>query len=135
MCESAGRQLLDRLRLGRAPKPERPLDVSLWRTTHVECSQGHPCALSGERVTEVCVESKRASKSFRYRAKTTWSSARLCLLSAAEKPDIIVGSPPEFKGERSIWAPEELLVGSVNTCMMLTFLSLAQSAGPDPGRI
>jgi organic hydroperoxide reductase OsmC/OhrA len=43
------------------------------------------------------------------------------------KPDIVVGSPPEFKGEPDIWAPEELLVGSLNTCMMLTFLTLAQA--------
>jgi organic hydroperoxide reductase OsmC/OhrA len=54
------------------------------------------------------------------------------LLSAAEKPTITVGSPPEFKGEPNIWAPEELLVGSVNTCMMLTFLSLAQVRGLTP---
>jgi organic hydroperoxide reductase OsmC/OhrA len=78
------------------------------------------------------VETKRASKSFRYRAKTTWSSARRGLLSAADKPPIIVGSPPEFKGEPNIWAPEELLIGSVNTCMMLTFLSLAQARGLPP---
>jgi organic hydroperoxide reductase OsmC/OhrA len=26
-----------------------------------------------------------------------------------------------------VWAPEELLVGSVNTCLMLTFLTLAQA--------
>jgi organic hydroperoxide reductase OsmC/OhrA len=78
------------------------------------------------------VETKRASKSFRYQAKTTWSSARRGLLSAAEKPTIVVGSPPEFKGEPNIWAPEELLVGSVNTCMMLTFLSLAQARGLTP---
>jgi organic hydroperoxide reductase OsmC/OhrA len=72
---------------------------------------------------------KRAYKSFRYRAKTTWKSARRGVLSAAEKPNIAVGSPPEFKGEPDIWAPEELLVGSLNTCMMLTFLTLAQTQG------
>jgi organic hydroperoxide reductase OsmC/OhrA len=54
------------------------------------------------------------------------------LLSAAGRPTIIVGSPPEFKGEPNIWAAEELLVGSVNTCMMLTFLSLAQARGLTP---
>jgi hypothetical protein len=53
-------------------------------------------------------------------------------LSASGKPNIVVGSPPEFKGEPDIWAPEELLVGSVNTCMMLTFLSLAQAKGLTP---
>jgi organic hydroperoxide reductase OsmC/OhrA len=78
------------------------------------------------------VETRKASKSFRYRAKTNWSSARRGLLSAAEKPTIVVGSPPEFKGEPNIWAPEELLVGSVNTCMMLTFLTLAQTRGLAP---
>ena len=69
---------------------------------------------------------KTTYKSFHYKAKTTWSSARRGMLSAAGKPNIVVGSPPEFKGEPDVWAPEELLVGSLNTCMMLTFLTLAQ---------
>jgi organic hydroperoxide reductase OsmC/OhrA len=75
---------------------------------------------------------KRAPKLFHYKAKTTWSSARRGMLSAAGRPNIIVGSPPEFKGEPDIWAPEELLVGSLNTCMMLTFLTLAQAQGLTP---
>ena len=54
------------------------------------------------------------------------------MLSAAGRPNIVVGSPPEFKGEADIWAPEELLVGSLNTCMMLTFLTLAQAQGVTP---
>jgi organic hydroperoxide reductase OsmC/OhrA len=54
------------------------------------------------------------------------------MLSAAGKPNIVVGSPPEFKGEPDVWAPEELLVGSLNTCMMLTFLTLAQHQGLTP---
>jgi organic hydroperoxide reductase OsmC/OhrA len=78
---------------------------------------------------EVFVEPKRAHKSFHFRAKTTWSSARRAVLSAAGKPNIVVGSPPEFKGEPDIWAPEELLVASLNTCTMLTFLTLAQARG------
>jgi organic hydroperoxide reductase OsmC/OhrA len=71
-------------------------------------------------------------KSFRYKVKTTWSSARRGMLSAAGKADIIVGSPPEFKGEPGNWSPEELLVGSLNTCIMLTFLTLAQARGLTP---
>jgi organic hydroperoxide reductase OsmC/OhrA len=78
------------------------------------------------------VEQKRAYKSFHYQAKTTWSSARRGVLSAAARPDIIVGSPPEFKGSPDNWAPEELLVGSLNTCVMLTFLTLAQNHGLTP---
>lgn len=70
-----------------------------------------------------------AHKTFRFKTKTTWSSARRGVLSAAGKPDIIVGSPPEFKGAPDVWAPEELLISSVNTCIMLTFISLAQVRG------
>jgi organic hydroperoxide reductase OsmC/OhrA len=77
------------------------------------------------------LDSKRY-KSFRYKARTTLDSARRGTLSAAGKPSIAVGSPPEFKGAPDIWAPEELLVGSVNTCMMLTFLALAHAKGLAP---
>lgn len=78
------------------------------------------------------METKRAYKSFRYKANTAWSSARRGTLSASGKPNISVGSPPEFKGAPDIWAPEELMVGSVNTCMMLTFLALAHAKGLTP---
>jgi organic hydroperoxide reductase OsmC/OhrA len=71
-------------------------------------------------------------KSFRYKAKTAWTSGRRGLLSAVGKANIAVGSPPEFKGEPDVWTPEELLVGSLNTCMMLTFLTLAQARGLTP---
>ena len=80
------------------------------------------------------MDTRRAFKSFRYKAKTAWSSARRGTLSALGKPNIVVGSPPEFKGQPDIWAPEELLVGSVNTCLMLTFLTLAQAKGLTPVR-
>jgi organic hydroperoxide reductase OsmC/OhrA len=71
-------------------------------------------------------------KSFRYKAKTTWAEARRGRLAAAGKPDIVVGSPPEFKGGPDVWAPEELLVGALNTCLMLTFLTLTQARGLTP---
>ena len=72
---------------------------------------------------------KPKHKSFRYKARTTWSSARQGILAAAGRSDIAVGSPPEFRGTPDVWAPEELLVASLNTCMMLTFFTLAQARG------
>jgi organic hydroperoxide reductase OsmC/OhrA len=75
---------------------------------------------------------KRTFKSFRYTATTTWGSARRGTLTAAAKAPIAVGSPPEFRGEAGVWSPEELLVGSLNTCLMLTFLTLAQAKGLMP---
>src|ERR1700741_2646618 len=59
--------------------------------------------------SEIFMEPKRAYKSCHYKAKTAWSSARRGMLSAAGRPNIVVGSPPEFKGEPDIWAPEEVL--------------------------
>jgi organic hydroperoxide reductase OsmC/OhrA len=78
------------------------------------------------------METKKAYKSFRYKTDVAWKSARRGTLSVAGKPDVVVGSPPEFKGEPDNWSPEDLLVGSLNTCMMLTFLAYAQSKGVEP---
>ena len=41
------------------------------------------------------------------------------------KPTLTISSPPEFKGERGVWTPEDLFVGSVEICHMTTFLSFA----------
>ena len=68
-------------------------------------------------------------KSFRYTTSLTWEKARRGNTSAPGKPQMEIGSPPEFKGEPGVWCPEELLVAALNGCLMLTFISLAQSKG------
>jgi organic hydroperoxide reductase OsmC/OhrA len=68
-------------------------------------------------------------KSFRYKNSLTWENARRGKSSAPGKPSMEIGSPPEFKGEPGIWCPEELLVAALNGCLMLTFISMAQSKG------
>ena len=73
------------------------------------------------------MDAKRMYRSFHYKAITRWASERRGSVSAVGKPTIVVGSPPEFRGDADHWAPEELLIGSLNTCMMLTFLTLAQT--------
>ena len=65
-------------------------------------------------------------KSFQYSNNLVWDTARRGRTSAPGKPDIEIGSPPEFKGEAGVWAPEEMLVAALNACMMLTFVSFAQ---------
>jgi len=75
------------------------------------------------------VEAKPAYKSFRYNNRLVWDSGRRGKTSAPGKPEMNIGSPPEFKGEPGIWCPEELLVASLNACLMLTFLSMAQRKG------
>jgi organic hydroperoxide reductase OsmC/OhrA len=68
-------------------------------------------------------------KSFRYTNSLTWENARRGKSSAPGKPSMEIGSPPEFKGEPGIWCPEELFVAALNGCLMLTFISMAQSKG------
>ncbi len=73
------------------------------------------------------MERKSTYKSFRYKTGLTWSGARRGRATVPGKPDLDLGSPPEFRGEPGIWCPEELLVASLNTCLMLTFISLANA--------
>jgi organic hydroperoxide reductase OsmC/OhrA len=84
---------------------------------------------SDEVVLEDHVETGKTYKSFHYRNNLTWDTARRGRTSAPGKPDIEIGSPPEFKGDPDVWAPEEMLVAALNACMMLTFVSFAQSKG------
>jgi organic hydroperoxide reductase OsmC/OhrA len=75
------------------------------------------------------MEAKKAYKSFRYKNSLVWNGARRGRTSAPGKPEMDVGSPPEFKGEPGLWGPEELFVAALNACLMLTFVAIAQSKG------
>lgn len=72
------------------------------------------------------MEGKKAYKTFRYSASLAWTGGRNGTASAAGKPDVAVGSPPDFRGEEGVWSPEHLLVSSLSTCLMLTFLAMAE---------
>jgi organic hydroperoxide reductase OsmC/OhrA len=75
------------------------------------------------------MEPKKAYKSFRYPSVVVWRSARRGEATAAGKPPLNVGNPPEFRGEESDWPPEHLFVVALNACLMLTFLNLAERRG------
>jgi len=65
------------------------------------------------------------TKTFTYKTGTTWTDARAGTLSSEGKPTFRISSPPEFKGERGVWTPEDLFVGAVEVCHMTTFLAFA----------
>lgn len=65
------------------------------------------------------------TKSFTYKTCSTWTEGRSGTLGSEGKPTLKISSPPEFKGERGVWTPEDLFVGSVEMCHMTTFLSFA----------
>lgn len=50
-------------------------------------------------------------------------------VSVEGKPVILASSDPAFRGERSRYNPEEMLVMSLSSCHMLWFLHLCSEAG------
>jgi len=69
---------------------------------------------------------KVKSKQFIYETQIKWTGGRNGLLTSKDKPPIEISTPPEFKGCSGFWTPESLLVSSVNTCVMNTFLYYAE---------
>lgn len=72
------------------------------------------------------MEAKKVYKTYHYKNDLSWSAALKGTMAAAGHLPVEIGSPPEFKGSADVWCPEELLVGAVNACLMLTFLSYAR---------
>ena len=66
-------------------------------------------------------------KSHRFPVTASWKEGRLTGLTAADKPDLEAATPPEFKGGiDGVWSPEELLVGSLASCFVVTFVAIAE---------
>lgn len=65
-----------------------------------------------------------------YEVSVAWLSDRKgSLTSPILTSSIEVVTPPQFpKGIEGIWSPEHLFVASVNSCLMTTFLSIAENS-------
>ncbi len=50
-------------------------------------------------------------------------------IQATHKPDIFASSDPTFRGDKTRYNPEELLVASIASCHMLWYLHLCAEAG------
>jgi peroxiredoxin-like protein len=66
---------------------------------------------------------------YHYEVKVNWKSDRKGIMSSPVlHSNIEVATPPEFpKGMPGIWSPEHLLVAAVNSCLMTTFLAIAEN--------
>jgi peroxiredoxin-like protein len=64
-----------------------------------------------------------------YNVQLTWDNERKgTLRSDVLNHHLEVATPPEFpKGMPGIWSPEHLLVAAVNSCLMTTFLAVAEN--------
>ena len=65
-----------------------------------------------------------------YEVKVNWEAGRKGMMSSPVLPLVIeVATPPEFPaGIPGIWSPEHLLVAAVNSCLMTTFLAIAENS-------
>jgi len=68
------------------------------------------------------MEQKKANRTFQFGNVVAWKSEFRGILSASGHPNVEVGNPPAFKGTPDVWSPEDLLIGALNACLMLTFL-------------
>ena len=66
-----------------------------------------------------------------YEVELEWAAGRKGLMSSPALYDSIeVATPPEFpKGIAGIWSPDHLLVAAANSCLMTTFLAIAENSG------
>ena len=65
-----------------------------------------------------------------YEVNVRWESDRQGIASSPVLPQSIeVATPPEFpKGMAGIWSPEHFFVAAVNSCLMTTFLAIAENS-------
>ena len=64
-----------------------------------------------------------------YQVDLVWDTDRKgTLRSTVLNDSITVATPPEFpKGMEGLWSPEHLLVAAVSSCLMTTFLAIAEN--------
>jgi organic hydroperoxide reductase OsmC/OhrA len=72
------------------------------------------------------IEVKERKKVLMFRTSVQWISDKIGTLSAEDKAPFTFSSPPEFKGTPELWTPEELFVGALEMCHMLTFMGFAE---------
>ena len=63
-----------------------------------------------------------------YEVDLNWVKDRVGILYSTELNDEVkVATPPQFpKGVDKVWSPEHLFVAAVNSCLMTTFLAIAE---------
>jgi peroxiredoxin-like protein len=68
-----------------------------------------------------------------YEVNLSWIKDRKGMISSPElNQSIEIATPPEFpKGMEGIWSPEHLFAAAVNSCLMTTFLAVAENSKLD----
>lgn len=63
-----------------------------------------------------------------YEVDVNWKAGKLGLLKSTELSEQIeVATPPQFPGGvENVWSPEHFFTAAVNSCLMTTFLAIAE---------
>jgi len=72
---------------------------------------------------------KVKGKRFLYRTNIKLTEKGEGIIDSGNKPFIELSTPVEFGGKPAVWTPEDLLVASVNACLMTTFSYYAGKKG------
>ena len=59
-----------------------------------------------------------------FKSAAKWTGRRTWVNTSEDVPDVPGGPPVDFGGEPGRWTPEDLMVASVNSCTVSTFISL-----------
>ena len=60
-----------------------------------------------------------------YETSMVWSEGRKGRVEAPGLPPLDFASPPEFGGPGGAWTPEHAFVTAANSCVLLTFVAIA----------
>jgi len=69
------------------------------------------------------------SKKFKYKTYIKLNSSGEGIVGSEDRTSIKLSAPVEFGGMPGLWTPEDLLVASVNACLMTTFLFYTKKRG------
>ncbi|MBI3670911.1 MAG: OsmC family protein [Acidobacteria bacterium] len=64
--------------------------------------------------------------SYTYEAEVEWTGRRNGWINVEGFPSVVVSAPPEFSGDPGLWTPEHLLLAATASCLMTTFLAIAE---------
>lgn len=64
-----------------------------------------------------------------YKVNVNWLNGRTGVMFSPElNEEILVATPPQFPGGvDKVWSPEHLLIAAANSCLMTTFLAIAEN--------
>jgi peroxiredoxin-like protein len=64
----------------------------------------------------------------RYEVRIAGGPGGRAALASPGVPDLATAAPADFGGPGDAWSPEQLLVGAVEACFLLTFRAIAQAS-------